>query len=105
MALEHERKSVEATDDVLRRIGAVDAKHEQLGPRRSDAILFGEHCGRLLQRIELCGIDPDRVGNRLRSRRRDRLARLHEASAPALGVKADDVARAETFMHRPAKLL
>ena len=61
MRVEEELERLEAAHDVLRRVGAVDAHDELLGPRPRSAGLGLEHLGSAASLVELVRVDRDRV--------------------------------------------
>jgi hypothetical protein len=67
MALEQQLEGAEATQDVLRRIRAVDPHHETLGPPSPQSRLPLQHGVVEHERIELARIHGDRASHRLPS--------------------------------------
>ncbi len=92
-ALEQEPEGLEPSDDVLRRIGAVDPEDHRLGPRGDQLALAREHRFALSQARELVRIDRDRMRRHERAARVEAQARAgrEKRASPALGVEADDV--------------
>ena len=114
MPLEEQREGAEATEDVLRWVGAVDAQDEALRPLPAENRPPLHDDGSTATRIELAWIDGDRARHSLRHVARvvDRGAVqvgaghgrrcLGEQPTPALGVKADEIVRQQAVVHGPA---
>ena len=119
MRLEVELEGAEAADDVLRRIGAVDAEDQLLGAPLDQVALGGQNLVALGKVFELRDVDRDRMGSdpcapppvvggavdevRVRT---DEVARgAQEVHAPAVCVEADHVVREQAVVdrlpHRP----
>ena len=118
MLVEVELERTEPAHDVLRRIRAVDAEDQLLGPALHERSLRREHRLALGERVELAHVDGDRVrgdANLPRSvldgaahvvaRRADEvLAAAQEAAAPAQRVEPDDVVREDPLVDLLADL-
>ena len=110
--VEVELERAEPAHDVLRRIRAIDADDQLLGPVRHERALRREHGFALRERVELAHVDGDRVrgdANLPRSvvdgaalvvarRAHEVLAAAQEAAAPALRVEPDDVVREDSLV-------
>src|ERR671934_381096 len=112
--VEVELEGAEATDDVLRRVGAVDAQDEELRPALGDLALGGEHGRARRELLELVRVDRDRVRSDedppapvlgalevgLEGRAEDVEAAAEEIPPPAARVEADDVVREHAVVDR-----
>ncbi len=115
MSIEVVLEGLEPTDDVLRRVRAVDAKHQELGPPRGELGLEETDVVALGELGELGSVDGDRAGHGLRPAAVERAdIRLevalavhevsggaHEVQPPALGVEAHDVVGEQAFVDGP----
>jgi hypothetical protein len=109
-----ELERAKAADDVLRRIGAVDAEDELLRPARDELPLGGEHSVATRQLVELGRIDGDRMHRHERPLPvpcRRALGEVglgageigrgpQEVEPPAVGVEADHVVREHALVNR-----